>query len=66
MSVQRQDSLTDQLRDLSRLAVTEGLYDAAQWLEDQIEFPRVPDVVVDVGCDGGERDQPIVLGQPAA
>lgn len=64
MSVQRQDSLTDQLRDLSRLAVTNGLYDAAQWLEDQLYPPRVLEAVVDVGCDGGERDQPIVLGQP--
>lgn len=66
MSVQRQPSLTDQLRDLSRLAVTAGLYDAAQWLEDQLEPPRVLDAVVDVGCEGGERDKPIVLGEPAA
>lgn len=29
---QRQDSLTDQLRDLHRVAARLGMYDAADWL----------------------------------
>lgn len=29
---QRQDSITDQMRDLHRLAVENGMYDAADWL----------------------------------
>lgn len=30
--VQRQDSLTEQLEDLHRYAIREGMYDAAEWL----------------------------------
>lgn len=30
---QRQDSLDDQLRDVRRLAVKAGCYDAADWIE---------------------------------
>lgn len=35
----RQDSTTDQMYDLLRLANAEGLYDAAQWIEDH--FPGI-------------------------
>jgi hypothetical protein len=36
---QRQDSLTDQLRDLVHVANREGMYDAADWIADRISPP---------------------------
>lgn len=32
---QRQDSLLSQLDDLYKIAIQEGMYDAAQWLRDR-------------------------------
>ena len=41
---QRQDSVTDQLRDLHQLAILHGMYDAADWIKRRFEqvphFPR--------------------------
>ena len=37
---QRQDSLTDQLRDLAAIADREGMYDAADFIRDRIEETR--------------------------
>lgn len=36
--VQRQDSVTDQLHDLIRLANDHGLYDAADWVRKQAGY----------------------------
>lgn len=35
---QRQDSVTDQLRDLIQIANHEGMYDAADWIRRSLEF----------------------------
>jgi hypothetical protein len=37
---QRQDSLTEQLRDLVHVANREGMYDAADWIADRISPPN--------------------------
>ncbi len=34
---QRQDSLDEQLRDLAAIADREGMYDAADWLREQLD-----------------------------
>jgi hypothetical protein len=34
---QRQDSLVEQLADLCRIATREGMYDAADWIGQQLD-----------------------------
>jgi hypothetical protein len=40
---QRQDSLSDQLADLRLVANRLGMYDAADWLSDQIQGGGIPE-----------------------
>lgn len=40
---QRQDSLSDQLRDLHMLAARYGMYDAADWLWKRMRDPSLAD-----------------------
>ena len=42
MTAQRQDSVTEQLRDVIQLAVEAGCYDAADWIRDRLT-PCCPD-----------------------
>lgn len=38
MKAQRQDSLTDQMNDLVKLAIEHGMYDAVDWIRKRWEL----------------------------